>query len=102
MIHILGFMGLVMDELYVSADSNIKRPESSVFKYDQETGQYFMITPKVRKYVQSYFGCYDGTGALLADAKLNHWDQLTFNGEIMAPANTYGVGALTGLTLAFL
>jgi hypothetical protein len=43
-----------------------------------------IVSPKVKAYVQEYFGCYDGvTGALLEDeggsgTRNNHWEKLIF------------------------
>lgn len=64
LIHVLGFSTKYYDQFYVSPNSNMKLPQSSVVrKFGNKT---MVVTPRVMQYVQEFFGCSDQrTGAML-------------------------------------
>lgn len=80
----------LFQHFYKSPTSNVKKSINEVVK--NISSRSYIITPKVKKYVQEYFGCDEDIGALLEEeggegSMLRHWERKVFMDDMMTASS---------------
>jgi hypothetical protein len=77
MTHMLGFSDLLYPFYYTNSTSTTRKHLSEIIK--KADGLLYIVSPKVMEYLEGFYNCYDGPGALLYPSDQSHWDPFIFN-----------------------
>jgi leishmanolysin len=107
--HVLGFSVHMFDE-FIDPKTGFRLGKADVVNHMYENDREFkiIITPRVKSFVNSHFGCAAGTlpGAPLEDngssgSAGSHWEKLFFSSEFMSAASVTNP-VISQLTIALL